>query len=142
MLLVVDSLTGNVRRFAQALAQEAGGLDLHEVRQGAPAAPYLLLTYTFGQGQVPASTQAFLALHGAGLRGVVASGSYHWGDHFARAGSVIAAQFRVPLVARINKAGTTADRAQVAAWVRAQVVPTVPHPHSPERSRPWTPGLN
>ncbi|WP_328774685.1 ribonucleotide reductase stimulatory protein [Deinococcus aquaedulcis] len=140
MQLVVDSLTGNVRRFAQAVAREAGGLPVHEVSYGAPPGPYLLLTYTFGQGQVPASTQAFLAQHAAGLRGVVASGSYHWGAHFARAGTLIAAQYGVPLVARLNKGGTAADRAQVTAWLRAQTQPT--ELHSPKRTPLWTPGPN
>ncbi|MFC6659467.1 class Ib ribonucleoside-diphosphate reductase assembly flavoprotein NrdI [Deinococcus multiflagellatus] len=115
-------------------------MDGIRMSHGAPAGPYLLLTYTFGQGQVPASTQAFLAQHAAGLRGVVASGSYHWGAHFARAGTLIAAQYGVPLVARLNKGGTAADRAQVTAWLRAQAQLT--DLHSPKRTPLWTPGPN
>ena len=72
MRLVFDSLTGNVRRFATALAREAGGLPVGSVRD-APPAPgegFLLLTYTFGQGEVPASTAAFLRSHAGGLRGI------------------------------------------------------------------------
>ncbi|MVN87242.1 class Ib ribonucleoside-diphosphate reductase assembly flavoprotein NrdI [Deinococcus sp. HMF7620] len=138
MHLIVDSLTGNVRRFAQAVAQAAGGLTMQGVQEARPQEPYLLLTYTFGQGQVPASTQAFLRRHRSGLCGVVSSGSYHWGANFARAGALIAADYQVPLVAQINKSGTAADREQVLTWLRAAAAPLP----QPQRTPTWTPGLN
>ena len=77
----------------------------------------LLLTYTFGTGEVPKSTDRFLKAHAAGLRGVVASGSYHWGHNFARAADLIAAEYGVPIVAKLNKGGTTADRQEVLRWL-------------------------
>ncbi|MFC6803003.1 class Ib ribonucleoside-diphosphate reductase assembly flavoprotein NrdI [Deinococcus caeni] len=72
MRLVFDSLTGNVRRFALAVSREAGGVPVQSVRDAppAPGEPFLLLTYTFGRGEVPASTAAFLQSHaGAAGRG-------------------------------------------------------------------------
>ena len=125
--VVYDSLTGNVRRFAEALAAEAG-VGVSSVQGGAPAGPYLLVTYTFGSGEVPASTQAFLRAHAGGLRGVVASGSYHWGENFARAADRIAAEYGVPVVAKLNKGGTAADRAQVLGWLRAPRLSPLPPP--------------
>ncbi|GGR65424.1 protein NrdI [Deinococcus seoulensis] len=124
MRLVFDSLTGNVRRFALAVSREAGGVPVGSVRDAppAPGEPFLLLTYTFGQGEVPASTAAFLRSHAGGLRGVVSSGSYHWGENFGRAGDRIASEFRVPLVARLNKGGTVSDREQVTRWVRSHLL--------------------
>ncbi|GGO31621.1 class Ib ribonucleoside-diphosphate reductase assembly flavoprotein NrdI [Deinococcus humi] len=119
MLLAYDSLTGNVRRLAQELA---GSLDIEvvDVRSHPPSREYLLLTYTFGTGQVPDSTRNFLDQHGHLLRGVVSSGSYHWGQNFARAADVIAVRYGVPIVAKVNKGGTAADRACVLAWLREQ----------------------
>lgn len=114
--LVYDSLTGNVRRFAESLARELT-LPLSPIQGGPPTAPYLLLTYTFGTGEVPKSTDRFLKAHAAGLRGVVASGSYHWGHNFARAADLIAAEYDVPIVAKLNKGGTTADRQEVLRWL-------------------------
>ena len=122
MLLAYDSLTGNVRRFAEALAAEVS-LPVFRVQDGPPAAPYLLLTYTFGSGEVPERTRHFLAAHAAGLRGVVASGSYHWGHNFARAADLIAAEYGVPVVAKLNKGGTAADRERVTRWLREQAAP-------------------
>lgn len=115
--LVYDSLTGNVRRFAESLARE-WPLTISRVQDAAPERDFLLLTYTFGTGQVPESTRIFLSAHHAGLRGVVASGSYHWGPNFARAADLIAAEYGVPIVARLNKGGTAADRQEVLRWLR------------------------
>lgn len=117
--LVYDSMTGNVRRFAQGVAQEVGGLDLLDVRQHVPRREFLLLTYTFGTGEVPASTKKFLQTHGHLLRGVVSSGSFHWGHNFARAADLIAAEYRVPVVAKLNKSGTAEDRLSVSNWLRS-----------------------
>lgn len=114
--LVYDSLSGNVRRFTEGLAGELG-LPMQDVRMPPPG-EYLLLTYTFGKGEPPASTVNFLRQYGSGLRGVVASGSFHWGDNFARAADVIAEQYGVPVVAKLNKGGTQADRERVLSWLR------------------------
>ena len=119
MQLVYDSLTGNVRRFAQAVALECGGAELLDLRQQTPEREFLLLTYTFGTGEVPATTQKFLQSHGHLLRGVVASGSFHWGRNFARAADLIAAEYRVPVVAKLNKGGTLGDRQSVSHWLRS-----------------------
>ncbi|MCP2014698.1 protein involved in ribonucleotide reduction [Deinococcus sp. HSC-46F16] len=139
MQLVFDSLTGNVRRLAGRVARQLGGLEVLDLRQGEPRGKFLLLTYTFHRGAVPDSTRAFLARHHPDLLGVVASGSYHWGDHFARAADLIATQYHVPVVAKVNKSGTDADVTQIARWVLA-------HQHAPSpftlTENVWTPGPN
>ncbi|WP_288481902.1 class Ib ribonucleoside-diphosphate reductase assembly flavoprotein NrdI [uncultured Deinococcus sp.] len=120
MLLAFDSLTGNVRRFVggvQAALPDCA-LDAQPVQAAQPTEDFVLFTYTFGTGQVPATTARFLEQHGGRLRGVVSSGSFHWGDNFGRAGDLIAARYGVPLIAKINKGGTAQDRETVAAWLR------------------------
>lgn len=137
MQLLFDSLTGNVRRLAGRVAQQAGISDVLDLRHSLPTDDFLLLTYTFHRGAVPDATRDFLARCGHGLRGVVASGSYHWGDHFARAADHIAAQYRVPVVAKVNKGGSDADVAQIARWVHtARHVPHIPLEDA------WNPGSN
>ncbi|UQN09677.1 class Ib ribonucleoside-diphosphate reductase assembly flavoprotein NrdI [Deinococcus sp. QL22] len=120
--ILYESMTGNVRRFAagvQALAEGAAGkhFEVLDLRKAVPSGDFLLMTYTFGSGGVPDTTARFLADHAVGLRGVVASGSFHWGTNFGRAGDLISGRYGVPLVARINKAGTASDRQTVAAWL-------------------------
>ncbi|MFB9993191.1 ribonucleotide reductase stimulatory protein [Deinococcus oregonensis] len=117
-----DSMTGNVRRFAagvQALAQGTADrqFEVLDLRKAVPSGDFLLMTYTFGSGGVPETTARFLDDHAAGLRGVVSSGSFHWGANFGRAGDHISGRYGVPLVARINKGGTLTDRQTVAAWL-------------------------
>lgn len=122
MQLVYDSLTGNVRRFARQVQQDflsryGQELCLLDLRQSVPSENYLLLTYTFGTGAVPQTTADFLQQHASGLRGVVASGSFHWGSDFGRAGDVIAQQYGVPFLARLNKSGSEQDREVVLQWL-------------------------
>lgn len=119
MQLIFDSLTGNVRRLAGRVTLRLDAPPALDVRHAEPDGDFLLLTYTFYRGEVPDTTLAFLARHGHRLRGVVASGSYHWGTHFARAADVIAALYGVPVVAKVNKGGTDADVAQISGWVQA-----------------------
>ncbi|MFC6618851.1 class Ib ribonucleoside-diphosphate reductase assembly flavoprotein NrdI [Deinococcus radiophilus] len=120
MQLIFDSMTGNTRRFACKVAGLTG-LEAVALADADPHQPYLLLTYTFGSGAVPDSTASFLGQHGALMRGVVSSGSFHWGDSFGRAGDMIAAQYGVPYVARVNKSGNAADVQAVADWLGAYV---------------------
>lgn len=122
MQLLYDSLTGNVRRFtrqlqADFLARYGVELEAIDLRRAAPTGDYLLLTYTFNQGNIPDTTAKFLQAHAAGMRGVVASGSFHWGENFGRAGDLIAAQYGVPFIARLNKGGTVKDREEVLLWL-------------------------
>lgn len=88
-----------------------------DLKTHTPEEPFLLVTYTFGRGDIPVSTAGFLELHASGLRGVVSSGSFHWGENFALAGDTIAARYNVPLVAKINKSGSEVDRRTVAEWL-------------------------
>jgi protein involved in ribonucleotide reduction len=131
--IVYDSMTGNVRRFAagvQALAEGTPGtrVEVLDLRKAVPSGNFLLMTYTFGSGGVPETTARFLTEHAAGLRGVVSSGSFHWGANFGRAGDHISERYGVPLVARINKGGTAADRQTVAAWLTEQCRNTLARP--------------
>jgi len=114
--IIFDSMTGNVRRFSQALG-DVCGLPALDLKQNVPEGSFLLVTYTFGRGDVPVSTQRFLEQHAAGLCGVVSSGSFHWGENFARAGDQIAARYSVPLIAKINKSGSEADKRTITDWL-------------------------
>lgn len=117
MQLFFDSMTGNVRRFSHKL-QNLCGVPIFDLSMHKPHGPFLLVTYTFGRGEVPASTTHFLEHHASDLCGVVASGSFHWGQNFARAGDHIAERYHVPLIAKINKSGSEANTQAVANWLQ------------------------
>lgn len=127
MQVVYDSLTGNMKRLAYELAERAS-VDVLPVTE-VPKGRYLLLTYTFGSGEVPQSTQRFLQAHAGGLCGVVSSGSFHWGHRFARAADLISVQYGVPVVAKLNKGGTLEERQAICEWVQARRLQTIQTRH-------------
>lgn len=106
MLIVYDSLTGNVERFVEKLGMRAikikDGLIVKE--------PFVLITYTCGMGDVPESTMKFL-LRGnfINLRGVASSGNRNWEPLFAMAGEKISIRFGVPLLLKFELSGTDED---------------------------------
>lgn len=106
MLIVYDSLTGNVQRFISKLTNVRtvkieDNLIIDE--------PYVLVTYTFSYGNVPESTANFLKANARFMRGVAASGNRNWGDFYGRAGKLISEQYQVPLLATFELSGTQKD---------------------------------
>jgi len=84
-------------------------------------APFILLTPSFGdaygKGSVPRAVIHFLnnPLNRQWLRAVVACGDRNFSSHFASAGDVIASKCQVPLLLRIERAGTATDCARLRA---------------------------
>ncbi|MFS0781994.1 class Ib ribonucleoside-diphosphate reductase assembly flavoprotein NrdI [Bacillus sp. 1P06AnD] len=106
MLLVFDSLTGNVQRFVEKLDYEktikiTDGMLVDE--------PYILVTYTFDFGGVPESTAAFLERNGHLLQGVASSGNKVWGSNFALAADTISNQYLVPVMLKFELSGMKSD---------------------------------
>lgn len=85
-------------------------------------APFILLTPSFGdaqgQGAVPKAVIRFLNApqRRQWLRAVVACGDRNFGAAFAQAGDVIARKCQVPLLHRVEMAGTASD------WQRLQTI--------------------
>lgn len=105
MLIVYDSLTGNVRRFVDKLGFPSIQLDESLVVDE----PYYLVTYTIGFGQVPSKTTRFLEKNSRLMLGVAASGNRNWGDFYGRSGKMISDQYNTPLIHTFELAGTVDD---------------------------------
>lgn len=105
MLIVYDSLTGNVERFINKLHMKnlkiTDGLIVKE--------PFILVTYTFGFGGIPESTSKFLNQNFEYIIGVASSGNKVWGSNFARAADLISDNFLVPLILKFELSGTKKD---------------------------------
>ncbi|MBM7029849.1 class Ib ribonucleoside-diphosphate reductase assembly flavoprotein NrdI [Bacillus velezensis] len=115
MLIAYYSLTGNVRRFVAK-----SGLATVEIKPGLMIAePFVCVTGTYGFGQVAGTVSDFLADNSDYLAGVAASGNRNWGDNYAKAANVIAAQYGVPVIGRFELAGTDADVRQFIERVNA-----------------------
>ncbi|PPB12975.1 class Ib ribonucleoside-diphosphate reductase assembly flavoprotein NrdI [Brevibacillus laterosporus] len=104
-LIIYDSLTGNVDRFASRLEYKKMKVSPElEVNQ-----PYFLVTYTTGFGEVPKSTQVFLQRNFNNLLGVASSGNKNWGRLFGKSADIISSQYNVPIMCKFELSGTRND---------------------------------
>ena len=105
MLIVYDSMTGNVQRFVDKL--NTNSVKLHNdliVNE-----PYILVTYTIGFGEIPESTYNFLKHNSKYLIAVASSGNMNWGSNYGKAADKIANNFNVPLIMKFELSGTNED---------------------------------
>ncbi|KKB71900.1 class Ib ribonucleoside-diphosphate reductase assembly flavoprotein NrdI [Bacillus sp. TH008] len=113
MLIAYYSLAGNVRRFVAKT-----GLPAVEIKADMLLTePFVLVTGTYGFGQVAGTVWDFLADNGDLMAGVAASGNRNWGDNFAKAADLIAEEYGVPIVHKFELAGTAEDAAKVREFV-------------------------
>jgi len=105
MLVVFDSMTGNVARFIHKLPYPSfkiePGLKVKE--------DFILITYTTGFGKVPEAVTAFLKESHPYLKGVAASGNRNWGHNFAISAEIVAKKYRVPVILKFELAGMKKD---------------------------------
>lgn len=118
-----SSKTGNTARLLKN-----AGLNGHRIPNALDEAmpeihePFILLTPSFGdatgKGAVPKAVIRFLNApeRRQWIRAVVACGDRNFGAAFAQAGDVIARKCQVPLLHRIEMAGTASD------WQRLQYI--------------------
>ncbi|MFD3447522.1 class Ib ribonucleoside-diphosphate reductase assembly flavoprotein NrdI [Microbacteriaceae bacterium 4G12] len=105
MLIVYDSMTGNVKRFIHKLNMQA--VQIHENLE--MREEFVLVTYTTGFGNVPERVSQFLESNHSRLKGVSASGNRNWGDLFGASADKISSRYQVPVVSKFELAGTSKD---------------------------------
>ncbi|MEC0209704.1 class Ib ribonucleoside-diphosphate reductase assembly flavoprotein NrdI [Paenibacillus ehimensis] len=106
MIIVFDSLTGNVERFVKKIQ----GFNKEKIHNTLIVnEPYVLVTYTTGKGQVPRSTLDFLNNNYKYLVAVAASGNKGWGDMYALSADIISSAYRVPILHKFELSGLRSD---------------------------------
>lgn len=115
MKVVYASRTGNVQSIIDQLE-----VDALEISSGDEKVeePYILITYTDGYGDVPAEVETFLESNGENIQGVIASGDEGYGDGFCKSGDVIAEQYNVPCLYKVENAGTDEDIAKIKELIK------------------------
>ncbi|GAB6548944.1 class Ib ribonucleoside-diphosphate reductase assembly flavoprotein NrdI [Bacillus cereus] len=110
--LLYDSMTGNVKRFANKFAElpfNIKPLKSISIIEN----EFILVTYTTGIAQIPSTTKYFLESNKSLLPemclGVVSSGNRNWGDNFAASGDKIEAEYHIELLHKIEMAGSQKD---------------------------------
>lgn len=104
------SRTGNVESIIERL-----GLDALRIESGDETIDddFIIFTYTDGFGDVPAEVETFLESNHEHLKGVVVSGDTGYGEAFCQAGDVIADQYNVPCLYKVENEGTDEDLAEI-----------------------------
>lgn len=109
MKIIVYSLTGNCKRFVEMCEiPEEDVIYLQDIDYDVDF-DYILITPTFGFGEVPATVSKFLVESHMYLKGVVGSGNKNWGERFANASEIISEEYDVPLLMKIELHGNKKD---------------------------------
>lgn len=66
---------------------------------------YILVTPTYGQGNVPDEVEKFLADNHANMLAVISGGNRNWGMRYARSGDLISKKYNVPLLVKFELRG-------------------------------------
>ena len=106
MKVVYASRTGNVESIIDRL-----GVDAVRIEDGSESVTedYIIFTYTDGYGDVPGEVADFLENNSANVKGVVVSGDTSYGDAYCGAGDVIAEEYNVPVLYKVENEGTDED---------------------------------
>ena len=117
MKVVFASRTGNVQSIVDRLS-----VDALEISSGdeAVSEPFLLITQTEGYGDVPMEVESFLNSNGDHLKGVIVSGDQGYGEAFCKAGDVIAEQYNVPCLYKVENDGTDEDIEEIKKIINNQ----------------------
>ena len=109
MKIIVYSLTGNCKRFVEMCEiPEEDVIYLQDIDYDVDF-DYILITPTFGFGEVPAAVSKSLVEIHMYLKGVVGSGNKNWGERFANASEIISEEYDVPLLMKIELHGSKKD---------------------------------
>ena len=109
MKIIVYSLTGNCKRFVDMCEiPEEDVIYLQDIDYDVNF-DYILITPTFGFGEVPVAVSKFLKENYKHLKGVVGSGNKNWGERFANAAEIISSEYSIPLLMKIELNGNKKD---------------------------------
>lgn len=107
MLIVYDSMTGNVERFVKKTGLEHVKLTAEtEIDH-----PFVLVTYTFGFGAAPKNTEQFLTrkVNQENIKAIAVSGNKVFGKWYCACGDDISNQYDIPLLLKFELAGDGSD---------------------------------
>ena len=116
-MIAFASRTGNVSYIVSKL-----NLPNIEITDGLiMSEPFLLCTYTDGLGEVPAVVAAFMKHNHADCKGIIVSGNSNFGHHvFGQAGDLLAKQYRIPVVCKLDLRGYANDYERITKFYHEQ----------------------
>lgn len=107
MLIVVDSLTGMCRKYAESLGYPV--VDIDRV-PGHCEEDMFLVTRCYNFGEIPEPTLHFLEEYKDSVIGVACGGNRNWGLNYAIVGDKIEKIYGIPCVAKFEGWGFPKER--------------------------------
>ena len=120
VVIVVDSMTGLGKRFAEKLGYPFFDIQAYQAEQNHDI---FLITRSVNFGQIPDTTQAFLDQFAKKVIGLAVSGNRNWGKNFGAAGDKISLAYGIPLVLKFEL-GFPHEVNQVKAWLTQRSQPS------------------
>ena len=113
MIIVYDSLTGMGKRFALKLSDKAQSVkDINLLEEEC-----ILITRSFGFGQISPETQDFLDRNHEKVIGIAVSGNKNWGSLYGNAAKLINEQYGIPIIHIFESSGFPSDLAIVKDFI-------------------------
>lgn len=107
--VVYYSRHGKVKKFVEKVIEECSGIIAESIDEYS-GGDYVFITPTYGYGEVPKESLAFLEENSKNLKAVASSGNMVWGlKLFANSGTIISMLYKVPLVAKFENQGMKKD---------------------------------
>lgn len=108
MDLIYLSKTGNSKRFSKKVENLFSNVyDMLSIEKA--NSDFILLTPTFGFGEVPQETKKFIKENKNYCKGIISAGHKNWGNLFAVAGEKISRKYNIPLIMKIELSGEQKD---------------------------------
>lgn len=107
MLVVYDTMTGNVKSFIDKLPKDK--FECCHIGNYDGTSKFILITYTINFGEIPESTNKFLEDNFINMLGVSSSGNKLWGGYYGAAGDKISTKYYVPLISKFELKGNDKD---------------------------------
>lgn len=120
MIIAYASLTGKVKDFTNRLKDKLDDCEYIQVgRDTEINDPFILITYTWGKGEIPHQVKKLLEKSGGNIIAVAGSGERNWGEHrFCKASVDISEKFNIPLLHNFEKMGYDSDVEIVASKIK------------------------
>lgn len=120
MIIAYASMTGKVKNFSNRLQKQLSDCEfIHVKKDTVIDNPFVLITYTWGKGDIPKEVKLLLEHSGENIVAVAGSGEINWGEHrYCKASIDISKQYNVPLLHNFEKLGYDSDVDIVALKIR------------------------
>jgi len=115
IVIVVDSMTGLGRRFADKLGYPVFDLATYQCIENHDI---FLVTRSINFGEITPLTKALIAQYHAKIIAVAVGGNRTWGKNFGAAGDKINNDYGIPLIVKFEGVGFPHEVQQVKVWLK------------------------